>query len=419
VARSADAPPPGFHTVHERSTALTSPPPRRRLLSAGLLAAIAGLACFLAVASPAFARPASILDDATFRSDVLEGLDKLYGMDFAGADEAFSRVDARYPDHPAGPLLHALIPWWNLLLDPQDTRRDAEFLGRMDEVIARAERRQRRDPDDLDGLFFKTGAFAFRARVHAFRGRWLRTAQDGRRALVNLRQLRKRDPDNDDLAFGLGLFDYLADVVPRQHKFLRPFALLFPRGDRARGLAELQRAAAKGRFVQTEAHYALFQLYFLLENDLPKATAEVAWLRQRHPGNSVFQVEEGRIYARWGRWAEATLIFQQVAERQVAGQPGYSGALAEEALYWLARGQMASRDYAGALQYLDRLDFLAGERNYDAYYRAAGRLRRGMAYDALGRREEAVRCYREVLDLPEAGDTRDRAHDFLARPFAG
>ena len=78
-----------------------------------------------------------------------------------------------------------------------------------------------------------------------------------------------------------------------------------------------------------------------------------------------------------------------------------------------------SRRYPSALQYLDRLDYLAAERNYDAYMRAAGRLRRGMAYDALGRRDEAMSCYQEVLALGTGGDVRDRAREFLNRPFAG
>ncbi|HZF10570.1 MAG TPA: hypothetical protein VFE33_17430, partial [Thermoanaerobaculia bacterium] len=67
----------------------------------------------------------------------------------------------------------------------------------------------------------------------------------------------------------------------------------------------------------------------------------------------------------------------------------------------------------------DRLDYLAQERNYDAYMKAAGRVRRGMTYDALGRRDDALRCYREVLDLGVEGDVRARAEEFLNRPYVG
>ncbi len=388
-----------------------------------LLPAALALLALLAGAFPADARakarPAapSILDDAAFRTEVQVGLDHLYAMDFAAAQTAFSRIEARYPGHPVGPFLRALVPWWTLLLDPEDPRHDKEFLAAMDEVSRRSETRLRRNPDDMDGLFFRTGASAFRARLHAYRRDWFKAGKDGQSALRNLRKLHRKDPQNVDLQFGLGLFNYLVDVVPRQHKYLRPVALLFPKGDKARGLEELRRAAREGQFVHTEAHYALFQIYMTFERDYPKAMNEVRWLRQHHPENTLFKMAEGRVYARQNRWAEAALVFQEVSERQVAGEPGYSGALAQEALYWLARGEMESGRYEGALQYLDRLDYLAAEREWDPYFRAAGRLRRGMTYDLLGRRDEAVRCYRDVLAIKGVGDVRDRAQEFLAKPY--
>lgn len=372
-----------------------------------------------AAAAPAARRSASIVDDPYFREHVLAGLDRLYSMDFPAAQARFGEVERHFPEHPAGPLLSALVPWWRLLVDPENSSLDAAFLAHIERSLELSKRRLRKNGDDVDGLFFESGASAFRARLATYRGSWMRAGLDGRRALKNMRRLAKRDPNNDDLAFGIGLFDYLVEAVPERYKWLRPVARLFPKGDKARGLAELRRAAERSRFAKTEARYALFQILDQFEKDLPRASAELAQLRQAYPTNSLFHVAEGRMYARWGRWAEAGVILQEVAERQVAGAPGYSGAVAQEALYWLARVEMGQRRYDGALEYLDRLEFLAAERTYDAYYQAVGRLRRGMAYDALGRRDDAVRCYREVLAMKSVGDARDRAKEFLDRPFAG
>jgi len=389
---------------------------RRRL---PLVPALLALLLAVSATVPAVAAPASILEDAAFRTDVQAGLDRLYSMDFAGAQAAFAKVEERYPGHPAGPFLGALVPWWNLLLDPENSSLDAGVTSAMDEVLKRSRARLRKNPDDLDGLFFETGALAFRARVATYRNRWYRAAQDGRRSLRNLRRLHRRDPHNPDLLFGLGLFDYLADVVPQRYKFLRPVAALFPKGDRVRGLGELEKAASTGHFVQTEARFALYQIYDRFEKNRGQAAANLLWLRGRYPENALFHVAEGRHYALQARWAEASLILQEVAGRQVEGLPGYTGSVAQEALYWLARGEMATRNYNSALQYLDRLEFLAAERLYDRYYQAVGRLRRGMAYDALGRRAEAERCYREVLRMEGASDARDRAKEFLQKPYQG
>ncbi len=370
-------------------------------------------------ANPPARRPVSILDDPFFRERVLVGLDSLYSMDFPAAEVKFAEVEKHFPDHPAGPLLRALVPWWGLLIDPENSSLDAAFLGHIERSLELSKRRLRKNSSDEDGLFFEAGASAFRARLATFRQSWMRAGLDGRRALKNMRRLAKRDPGNDDLAFGVGLFDYLVEAVPERYRWLRPIAKLFPKGNKARGLAELRRAAERGRFAGVEARYALYQIYDQFEKDLPRASAEISLLRLKYPTNSLFHVAEGRMYARWGRWGEAGLILQEVAERQVDGAPGYSGAVAEEALYWLARVEMGQKRWAGALEYLDRLEFLAAERTYDAYYQAVGRLRRGMALDALGRRDEAVRCYRQVLAMKGAGDAHDRAKEFLKVPFAG
>ncbi len=361
----------------------------------------------------------SIFENADFRNQASAALDSLYDFDFAAADAGFRAIEARYPGHPVGPMLRALIPWWRLLIDPEDSSLDAQVLAAMDESLVRSRRRLKMNPEDRDGLFFEAGALAFRARVATLRKRWVSAGNDGRKALKNLRRLEKIEPDNVELAFGVGLFDYLAAVVPERYKFLKPVALLFPRGDKQRGLAALDRAAWKGRFVATETHFALAQILDQFERDYGRAAVSLEWLRNRYPNNSVFHVAQGRLYARWGRLAEAGVILQEVAERQVDGQVGYTGAVAQESLYWLARIEMTQGRHEQALQVLDRLEYLASERTYDAYYQAVGRLRRGMALDALGRREEALRCYRDVLDMAGAGDARDRAQEFLVQPFRG
>lgn len=383
------------------------------------------LALLLLSTAPSFAakstaapkpRP-SIFEDVHFRDDASAALDSLYDFDFPTAEARFRAIEARYPGHPVGPMLRALVPWWRLLIDPEDTSLDREVLSAMDEALVRARRRLNMNPDDRDGLFFEAGALAFRARVATLRKGWVSAGNDGRKALKNLRRLQKIEPDNVELYFGIGLFDYLADEIPSRYKFLKPVALLFPRGDKKRGLAELDRAAWKGRFVAAETHFALAQILDQFERDYARAAVSLEWLRDRYPNNAIFHVAQGRLYAKWGRLAEAGVILQEVAERQVDGKVGYTGAVAQESLYWLARIEMAQGRHEQALQVLDRLEFLASERTYDAYYQAVGRLRRGMALDALGRRDEAVRCYREVLEMAGAGDARDRAREFLDKAY--
>ncbi|HEX4963752.1 MAG TPA: tetratricopeptide repeat protein [Thermoanaerobaculia bacterium] len=393
---------------------MSSPPSRSASRCFALLFVLVLLASL-----PALARPQTILDDAEFRAQAQAGLDRLYDMDFNGADAAFAAISKRYPDHPVGPFLEALSPWWQIQVNSLDESRDDDFLKAMDQVLDRCERRLKKDRQDLDGMFFEAGAHALRGRLNADRERWFRAARDGQKALHYLEEVRKRDPQNPDLLLGVGLFDYLADVVPRQHPFLKVFTSFFPKGSRERGLAELHTAAEKGQFVSTEAAFSLLQVYFVFENDYATSLHYARLLRDRYPDNSLFHVYEGRSFARLNLWDEARRTLQEVAQRQAEGKPGYRGDVAEQALYLLARDAMRRRQYPQALDLLQRLEREPQRGKEESVYKTLGRLCRGMTLDALGQRDEALRFYKLVRSAKGPDSARDLAKNFLKAPYPG
>ena len=386
----------------------------RRLLPA------LGVLLALLAALPAGAQSASILQDPLFQEEARRGLKYMYDMDFGAADEVFGRLTARYPDHPVGPYLQAMLPWWAIQLEPDDPAQDDLVFDGMKRVIQMSEKRLDKNPADVDALFFKAGAHALRGRLHADRKHWLKAARDGQQALGALKEVVKRDPNNHDLYFGLGLFDYLADVVPKQHKVLRPFSRLFPKGNKDRGITELERAMKQGQFVSTEAAYALLQVHYVFEKDYMAALRYAHWLRARHPDNSVFHIYEGRIYERLGRFREAARVFHEVGSRHAKGQSGYTDAMAEQALYLLARVEMWQSHHNEALAYIQQLERLTATRPVNEY-KALGLLRKGMAFDAMGNRKAAVRCYRDVLAMQGGydgdSDVRSRAKGYLKKPY--
>lgn len=371
----------------------------------------------LLLASPAAAKQRSILDDAAFRDDARRGLDLLYDMDFAAANAVFAGIEQRHSGHPVGPFLRALAPWWEIQVDPEDKSRDDAFFDAMGEVIDRCDRRLRRDRDDLDAMFFKAGALAFRGRLHSDRKNWLRAARDGQKALRLLKEVRQRDPGNPDLLLGIGLFDYLADVVPEQYPILKPFARLFPKGNRARGLQELSQAVEQGTFVPTEAAFCLVQIHYIFERDYATSLHYARWLRQRYPNNSLFHIYEGRTFARLNLWREARQDLLDVLHRHAEGRTGYRGDVTQQALYVLGRDEVKWKQYADALPYLERLERLPTHGRIDNDYKAYGRLYRGMALDALGRREEALYWYNRALATRAPDEVHDRARTYLKAPY--
>lgn len=391
----------------------------RRLVAIGALAVLLVVsASAQSASSPVSDLPsASVLDDEPVREEGKRGLDLLYDMRFEEAEAIFEDIDRRYPEHPIGPFMQALSTWWQILLDLEDTSHDETFYAAMEEVIDRSDRLLERDKESFDGAFFKALGLGFRGRLRGNRKKWFRAALDAKRAMDYALDLADRASHHPDFVFGKGLYDYFAAVIPERHPYVKPVMVFFPDGDRQRGLQELRRTADRGWFIQTEAAYFLTQINYFYEEDYTGSRRYVTWLRRQHPNNPYFHSLEGRIYARWGQWDRAQRIFEEVLSRHEQDRPGYNAALAEQALYYIARSHMTDGEYRKALTYLTHLEESAERTDTDTYYKVLGRLRQGMIYDVLDRREIAEQRYRSVLGMEDHGGAHDRARRYLDKPY--
>lgn len=388
--------------------------PITRLL---LLSLLVGLVCPPIDVNAQASDRASVLNDPLVEYQARRGLSLLYDFEFDRADVLFGQINDRFPEHPIGPFLMALNTWWQILLDLSDDSLDEAFYQQMETVISRSDRILRRDRRNFDAMFFKGAALGFRGRLRSNRGEWYRAARDGVRAMDYVFAVADSDPDDPDYMFGRGIYDYYASVIPERYPYTRPVMILFPRGDRERGLRLLERTAEDGRFIQTEAAYFLLQIYYVFENDREKSLHYSNWLREQHPQNSFFHTFHGRALARWGDWRGAELVFTEVLTRYRDRQTGYNEAAAEQAHYYLGRIAMVSHDYEAALTHFHDLERLADRTDEDAYFKVLGRLRQGMAYDATGRRAEAEHMYRTVLNMKDWAGAHDRAEQYLATPY--
>lgn len=361
----------------------------------------------------------SVLDDPLTARLGDEGLQALYDARFDDARALFDRIEARHPEHPIGPFLQGLLLWWRILPDLAEGDRtyDDAFVEAMTRSIRLAERLDRRGPHAFDRLFFRAAALGFRGRLLSNRYEWFRAARDGKDALDPVFEIAAADTLNPDFGFGRAVYDYFAAIIPEEYPMVRPVMLFFPDGDREAGLRGLERAAERARFVDTEAAYFLFQIHYQYRPDPAEARRWVEVLRDRHPDNGFFHVLEARVHARWGRWDLALPILKDVLDAAADRAPGYTDGIVHQALYYAGRAHAALGEDAEALEAYARLhESTAGQRP-EPYFRVWGRLRTGMLYDLQGRREEAVRMYREVLRMEERGESHDRARRYLKTPF--
>jgi hypothetical protein len=137
---------------------------------------------------------------------------------------------------------------------------------------------------DARALLARGAAHGVKCRLHLFRwekGPASREAVRMREALV---AARAAGTEALDLDFGLGLYDYYADTLPRLFKLVA-FVLRTPGGDRERGLEGVARVARGGSlFHDDEARVQMYDIHSYFEHEPDRALHWIREMWRRHPG---------------------------------------------------------------------------------------------------------------------------------------
>jgi len=340
-----------------------------------------------------------------------EALDLLYD---GSTDTALARLAAlsrERPRDPVGPYLEALALCWKVEERPEVQALDQELLRRADRATELADSLLGVDAGDARARFARGAAHGVKSRLALFRLERREAAHEAVRMRADLTEARRLDPGATDTLFGLGLYDYYVDVLPRAAKLVR-FLLGMPAGDRGRGLGEIVAARDGSLFHGTEVRAQLYEIFAFYERDPDAAEAEMEALHDRYPDSPL--------------WA------LKLAEhrRERLGAYGASAATAREVL---AAAQAAKVNFAPITAAMARLSLGASLLRdlrlpeAEAVLRAAaepasGDTERGLharlllaeSLELQGRRTEAIGQYRAAA-RSTGRDVREAAERALAR----
>jgi len=364
--------------------------------------------------------------DATVRG----GFDALYNLRYDEADTLFTDLTRAQPDHPAGYFLLALVDWWRIVPNLDDNvrleRYSESFHTRLDKVIEISDARLENNPKDIVGLFFKGAALGYQARLKILNAtgtaalvQWPSAALDGEEALGILREAQALAPSNSDILLGSGLFMYMSAALPEQYPAARPVLGFLPPGDRQIGLNMLRISAKKAAYANVEAKYALLEVLHGFEKSYGEALLIAQELNAKYPGNPVFYRYLAKSYYMTSDFVNADTAYATIIRRVLAREKGYEMTMARQALYYLGDIRMrtgnlesAAKHFQQAIEQSKRLDG-----SEETSWRVLSVLKLGQVYDLMGRRNDALRQYRAVLDLDDNSNAHQKARDFLQKPY--
>lgn len=361
------------------------------------------------------------------------GFEHLYNLEFKEAVRLFEQVAAAEPDSATVSSFHASALLYEILASqgtlqsqlfvttneflrhqrvPPDAALDKRFHAAVAETERRARVRLARDRNDVDALFalglVRGGMANYLAGVKAD---YLKGLRIGEEAYEHMKKVRELHPEVHDAAVVLGIHDYIIGSLPRSHRFLLFF--LGATGNRERGLAYLDEAAAQGEFLRTYAQ-VLLVVANVREQKLADAISRGEDLMHRYPRNPVFMLEVAKMYREAERHRDATNLCRQFIVEMLAHPHNPRILGPEDGLVELARVEAAQNQFDRALETLDRVRSVP-----DVNPRVAGQalLERGKLLDQLGRRELAVAEYDRVIHAAVDADLTRQAHAYKRRAY--
>ena len=363
--------------------------------------------------------PQKVYTLRTYDARIQQGIDLIYSLKFEEADRYFEGIIAADPDNPLGHFFLAMTTWWRVLIDLESRDHDQAFYSLLERCIEVCDRRLERDPMDFDAVLFKAGAIGFRGRLRGDRNQFLRAAGDGIKSLPLLQTSRRLEPTNKDILFGQGVYNYFAEIIPREYPVVRPVMWMLPGGDRKKGLQQLKQVAREGRYARTEAIYFLAQIYRIFEKDKPSALEFLEQLYQRYPGNALFHRYLARTLIDVGQWNRGTALYEEVIRRSREGRTGYHVRGHVEALYYVGRSALYWRRLEKAKAALAAADSLGpradGKRT--RRFMVLANLMLGKIHDVQNKRRLAVERYERVLELPDFSNCHEQARKYLKEPY--
>ena len=311
-------------------------------------------------------------------------------------DDAERQLKAACPPapQPTCDVIGAVNDYWRLLLNPDDTSRDAALLTRINAAVDSTEAWVAREPKRAEAWFYLGGAYGTRVLLRGYRGQYLSAARDGKRIHDALQLATSLDPSLGDAYFGLGLYHYYAAIAPRAARILSMLMFL-PGGDRAGGLKEMEQTRSKGLLLRGEADYQLHLIYLWYERQHATALRLIEGLRTRYPTNPVFYLRLADVQGNYIRNHQAALqTYRSMLDAARAGRMA-SPALSEVyARLGMAQEMDALCDSAGAVEQLNAVIALKPASPYGALARAFYQL--GVAHDRAARRADAIAAYQRA-----------------------
>jgi hypothetical protein len=238
------------------------------------------LSCFFGTA----AVNGQILKDSVALDVLKKGVECIYDFRFDIARISWQKLKKDFPEHPVIYLMSGMITYWeNYPLIPSSSEQ-VSYENDMRNCIRICEETD--NPDDYpEYLLANLGARGMLLMYYADNNLNDNVFPLATSTYRYIRQSFDYSSLYTDFYFFTGLYNYYREAYPDAHPIYKLLAFLFPKGDRIKGLDEMQTAAENSIMLKAESYFFLSHIYLNFENNYQQAYNYSKSLHELYPAN--------------------------------------------------------------------------------------------------------------------------------------
>jgi len=201
----------------------------------------------------------------------------------------FMEANYAYGDGVFLPVIKSRLAWWAVL----SGYKVKENINKCDLYTTKSiDYLSNLEKPNLNKQLDLIDAYILQLRLKNYVGSKVRTIPVLFKVLNRIKDLIKGEEVSDRKKLVLGLYYYFVDYIDNKYLFAGSILKRYPKGGRAKGLKLLNSCLnSKEHFVQVEANYFLYKIYFAIENNYSLAYKNIFFLHNLYPNNMVFNYE--------------------------------------------------------------------------------------------------------------------------------
>jgi len=290
------------------------------------------------------------------------GINNMYNSQFGVAESQFLWLKKKYPQHPLPNFLLGLNNWWRIMPNNDNKRYDIVFLAYMDSSIYYARQLYKADNTNIEAAFFLSASYAFKSRLYSERSKWKKAAVAGKKSLKYLEKCRDKDYLSPELLFGDGIYNYYSVWIPENYPSLKPILIFFRKGDKQKGIEQLEEVRKEAFYTRVEAEIHLMKIYED-EGNKRKALYISEHLNKTFPKNPYFHRYYARMLYRTGKYRQLQPVCEEILTRIDSGWVGYEEISGRWAAFYLGymhkqrgRYELARSYYKRVIEFAEKIN---------------------------------------------------------------